>query len=112
MSGKFLGEFELHVMLAIAQLREGATGASIRSEIEERTGRTVAVGALYATLSRLGEKALLEFTVFPPRSARGGRAKKCYRLTPAGRDAAAHSSTMLRRMMQGVSLVLGSGDGS
>jgi DNA-binding PadR family transcriptional regulator len=112
MSGRFLAEFELHVMLAIARLKENASGASIRHEIEERTGRVVAVGALYATLSRLGEKALLEFTISLPQSTRGGRAKKRYRLTPAGREAAEHSSNMLRRMMQGTRFAPQSGDGS
>ncbi len=112
MPGKFLAEFELHVMLAIARLADNASGASIRHEIEERTGRSVAVGALYATLSRLGNKALLDFSISEPQSTRGGRAKKYYQLTPAGREAAEHSSAMLRRMMQGVSFVTESRDGS
>lgn len=110
MSGRFLAEFELFVMLAITRLGEDATGASIRHDIEERTGRLVAVGALYATLSRLGEKGLLDFFVSEPQPTRGGRARKHYFLSPAGREATEHSSTMLRRMMSGAGLVAESGD--
>ena len=54
MPGKFLAEFELYVMMAIARLGDGAYGATVRREIEERTGRPVSIGALYATLARLG----------------------------------------------------------
>jgi PadR family transcriptional regulator PadR len=56
MPGQFLAEFELYVMLAIARLGDDAYGASIRRDIEGRTGRPVSVGALYATLARLGDK--------------------------------------------------------
>ena len=50
MAGKFLAEFELYVMLAIARLGDEAYGARVRQAIEERTGRPVPIGALYATL--------------------------------------------------------------
>jgi DNA-binding PadR family transcriptional regulator len=107
MPGRFLAEFELYVMLAIARLGEEAYGASIRREIEERTGRPVSIGALYATLGRLGDKALLEFEVSDPRPEPGGRARKYCRLTPDGHAALAHSTEMLRRMMEGLDPVPG-----
>ena len=63
---RFLAEFELYVMLAAARLGEEAYGLAIRREIEARTGRPVSVGALYATLARLGEKGLMEFEESEP----------------------------------------------
>lgn len=102
---RFLAEFELYVMLAVARLGEEAYGVSIRREIEGRTGRPVSVGALYATLSRLGDKGLMDFEVSEPRPVPGGRARKYCRLTSAGRAALEHSTTMLSRMMDGVDLV-------
>lgn len=54
--GKYLGEFEQLVLLAVARLDEGAYGMSIRREIEARSGRHVAIGAVYATLERLLDK--------------------------------------------------------
>ena len=54
--GDFLGEFEVYVMLALAHQGADAYGVTIRREIEARTGRTVAIGAVYATpeLGRFG----------------------------------------------------------
>jgi DNA-binding PadR family transcriptional regulator len=102
--GDFLGEFELYVLLAIVQLQDEAYGIRIRQEIDRRTGREIAVGALYATLGRLSEKALVTFTVSDPEPVQGGRARKYYRLTPAGQRALRHSTTMLTRMMAGAPL--------
>ena len=48
-----LGEFEQSVLLAIVHLKDDAYGVTIRREIESRTGRSVAVGALYTALHRL-----------------------------------------------------------
>ena len=102
MPGKFLAEFELYVMLAIAHLGDDAYGAAIRRAIEERTGRPVSIGGLYATLARLQDKDLLSFHVSAPQPVRGGRAKKHYKLTRKGQAALSHSTEMLRRMMQGM----------
>ena len=102
MGGKFLAEFELYVMLAIARLGDGAYGAAVRQEIEDRTGRPVSIGALYATLRRLGDKGLLAFEEEEARPGRPGRARKFCRLTAAGATALSHSATMLQRMMEGV----------
>lgn len=99
--GAFLGEFELYVMLALAQLGADAYGVTIRQQIEQRTGRDVAIGAVYATLSRLEEKGLVRHVLSAPQPVPGGRARKCYVLTPQGRDALTHATSMLARMMQG-----------
>lgn len=101
----FLAEFELYVMLAVARLGDEAYGVTIRHEIEERTGRPVSVGALYATLARLGQKELMEFEMSDPRPVPGGRARKYCRLTAEGRSALAHSAGMLARMMDGLGFV-------
>ena len=102
MPGVFLGEFELYVMLAIARLRGDAYGGAVRKEIEKRTGRRPAVGALYATLDRLGAKGFLEFEVPEQAPGQRGRPRKYCRLTPAGDQALSHSSAMLQRMMDGL----------
>jgi len=101
-TGHFLAEFELYVMLAIARLGDRAYGAAVRREIENRTGRPVSVGALYATLARLGDKGLVEFSISAPEPTRGGRSRKQCALTRAGKGALEHSTEMLTRMMEGV----------
>lgn len=107
MPDKFLAEFELYVMLAVARLGDDAYGVTIRREIEGRTGRPVSVGALYATLGRLGDKGFVAFSNSPPRPVKGGRSRKYCALTEAGRSALAHSTTMLSRMMEGVEVTEG-----
>ena len=54
--GDFLGEFEIYVMLALDRLGLEAYGVTIRQEITARTGREVAIGAVYATLARLEDE--------------------------------------------------------
>ncbi|MDJ0766956.1 MAG: helix-turn-helix transcriptional regulator [Myxococcota bacterium] len=102
--GQFLAEFELYLLLAMTRLGETAYGVTIRQEIEERTGRPVSIGAVYATLGRLGDKGLVDFRESDPTPVRGGRSRKFYHLTPAGKKALLHSTTMLARMMDGVQL--------
>jgi PadR family transcriptional regulator len=101
--GDFVGEFELYVMLALARLGADAYGVTIRREIEARTARTIAIGAVYATLARLEEKGLVQFRVSAPQPVQGGRARKYFTLTAAGTRALRHSTAMLARMMDGLS---------
>jgi DNA-binding PadR family transcriptional regulator len=112
MTGTFLAEFELYVMLAVAGLRDEAYGAAMRREIEERTGRPVSIGALYATLGRLEEKGLVIREVEDPEPGQRGRPRKYCRLTPAGEEALRHSTEKLRRMMDGVSWLTRPAEGS
>jgi len=99
--GDFVGEFELYVMLALEHLAPEAYGVAVRQEIERRTGRDVAIGAVYATLGRLEDKGLVGFSLSEPQPVQGGRARKHFSLTADGRRALKHSTTMLRRMLDG-----------
>ena len=100
----FLAEFEMYVLLAVAQLGDDAYGLSVRKCIESRTGRPVSVGALYTTMARLASKGYLE--MLPPDSGSGrrGRPRRYCSLTAEGRTAVSHSVAMLRRMADGARL--------
>lgn len=100
----FLGEFEQLVLLAVARLDGEGYGMSLRREIEERTGRSVSIGALYATLERLEDKALVSSRTGEPSPSRGGRARRFYRIEPAGARALHRSRDMLEAMWDGVSV--------
>ena len=102
MAGRFLAEFELYVMLAIAQLGADAYGAAVRQEIETRTQRPVSIGALYATLARLEAKGLITVRTARSEPGRRGRARRYCRLTSTGTAATRHSAVMLTRMMTGL----------
>lgn len=107
MPDRFLAEFELYVMLAIAQTGDEAYGAAVRQEIERRTQRPVSIGALYATLARLEAKDLITVKTARRLAGQRGRARRYCRLTPQGTAALRHSTAMLARMMHGLKLELG-----
>jgi DNA-binding PadR family transcriptional regulator len=104
MGRDYLGEFEQVVLLAVARLRDDAYGAAIKSEIEERTGRGVTIGALYATLDRLEAKGFVRSWFGDPSPERGGRSKRNFELLPAGSEALSRSREMMAQMWKGVRL--------
>jgi DNA-binding PadR family transcriptional regulator len=97
-----LGAFEQAVLLALAQLGQGAYGVPIRREIEARTGRLVSIGALYTALERLERKGLVSSTMSDPTPERGGRSKRVYQLRPAGAEALRQTRALLERMWAGL----------
>jgi DNA-binding PadR family transcriptional regulator len=98
----FLGEFEQLVLLALLHLGDSAYAINAREEIERRTGRSVTRGAVYVTLDRLEKKGYLESRLADPTPERGGRAKRYYKVRPAGIAALEHSRATLQRMWQGL----------
>lgn len=99
---KSLGEFEILVLAALLRLAEDAYGAKVRTEIESRANRAVSVGALYATLGRLEDKGLVQSYTGGATSARGGRAKRYYTLTPLGQEKLNVAVRGLNAMLKGV----------
>jgi DNA-binding PadR family transcriptional regulator len=79
-----LGSFEQAVLIAILRLKDGAYGRAILKEVQARLDRDVAPGAVHATLDRLQKKALLSSTLGSGTPVRAGRARRYYRLMPAG----------------------------
>ncbi len=100
-----LGEFEQVVLLAILRLTDAAYGVSIRSEIEVCTGRKVSPGALYTTLERLEGKGLVTGRSGEPTPERGGRAKRFYTVTKAGRGRLVAAQTAFRSLLVGLDLL-------
>ena len=98
----YLGEFEQLVLWAILRLAGEADGVSIRRLLEERAGRTVSIGALYATLDRLEHKGYTASKPGVSSPLRGGRPRRGYRVTAAGQRALEQSRRMLEAMWDGV----------
>ena len=99
-----LGEFDQIVLLAIAYQGADAYGVTIRREIARRTGRNVAIGALYTALDRLERKGLVSSSMSDPTPERGGRSRRYYTLRAAGAAALRHSRERLERMWAGLEL--------
>lgn len=79
-----LGEFEYFILSSVARLGEDAYGAAIKKDLEAVTGRQCSLGALYTTIDRLEQKALIKTRLGEPSPERGGRAKRMVRITAKG----------------------------
>lgn len=85
MKGTYLGEFEEVVLLAVDIRTGDAYGASVVNEIELQLSRSVNLGAVHTSLHRLEEKGLVKSEMGGATGERGGRSKRLYRVTNAGR---------------------------
>ena len=97
-----LGEFEQLVLLAILHLGDDVYGVPIVDEIERRTGRKVAPAAVYVTLRRLEQKGLLSSWMSDPTAERGGKARRCVKVTRAGQTLLRESRAVLDQMWRGL----------
>lgn len=101
-----LGEFEQLVLLAVLRLGSDAYGATIRREIERRTGRELSISAVYTTLQRLEKKGLVRTRMGDPLPERGGRRRKYVELLPAGARALKVAYDAFAGMTAGIELRL------
>ena len=99
---EFLGNFEQLLLLAILRLDGEAYGVSVRREIERCTGRSITIGAVYATLDRLEEKGLVSSWMAEPTNERGGRAKRLFRVEPRGAASLRNTLNSTRAMLKGL----------
>ncbi|MEM7297119.1 MAG: helix-turn-helix transcriptional regulator, partial [Bacteroidota bacterium] len=81
-----LGEFEEVVMLTVAILTDDAYGFAIIEEMEARLNRKVSIGALQTVLRRLEKKGYLSSELGEATNVRGGKRKRFFHLTSAGKD--------------------------
>ena len=91
-------------MLALLRLGDSAYGMSVRREIETRTGRDIAIGAVYATLDRLEAKGMVESTTGEATPERAGRAKRMFLPTASGLAALQASRDAVASMSKGLDL--------
>lgn len=80
-----LGEFEEVILLLTGILGEEAYAYKIAEEFESQTGRSVSIGAVHSTLTRLEEKGFLKSGMGKATAERGGRRKRIYTITAYGK---------------------------
>ncbi|MCB0593809.1 MAG: helix-turn-helix transcriptional regulator [Lewinellaceae bacterium] len=98
MKGTHLGEFEELVLLVVGILTDEAYGVAVAEEIEKQTGRSVSLSPVHSALYRLEEKGYVESELGGATKTRGGRRKRIYQLTTAGR-AALEETRMIRNRL-------------
>lgn len=94
MKGTHLGEFEEIVLLTIAGLVDEAYSVAICDELARYTGREAKLGVVHAVLNRLEEKNLVKSKLGDATSMRGGKRKRYYTVTAAGKAALVKSKEM------------------
>ena len=102
-----LGEFEQMVLLAILRLGENAYGVTIREEIAACADREPAPGALYTTLDRMEQKGVVRSWLGGATAQRGGKAKRYFAVTKAGRGALVNAQRAYQSLLKGLDLLGG-----
>jgi PadR family transcriptional regulator, regulatory protein PadR len=93
-------------MLAILHLADQEDrevyGVPIVDEIDRRTGRPVSRVAVYIALRRLERRGLVHTWMGAPVAERGGKARRCVKVTHSGLDALQDAREALTRMWAGL----------
>ena len=98
-----IGNFEQIVLTAIVRCGDDAYGVTIHEAAEELSGhKSIALGAVYATLDRLEDKNLISSWLSDPTPERGGRSKRHYKLEQDGARALRDSVLTARRICDAV----------
>jgi DNA-binding PadR family transcriptional regulator len=101
-----LGEFEQLVLLAILHLsaagEDDVYGVTIVDEIERRSGRSASRVAVYIALRRLEQKGLVNTWMGDPVAERGGKARRCVKVTRTGLTALRESRHAIEQMWRGL----------
>src|SRR6478736_22938 len=87
MKGTYIGELEELVLLTVGILHPDAYGVAVMDELDKQAGRSINISAVHAVLTRLEEKGMLKSKMSEPTEERGGRSKRVFLLTAAGKRA-------------------------
>jgi PadR family transcriptional regulator PadR len=85
MTQQSLGEFEELVLLMVAALHNEAYGVAILEGLEEKLKKKVNISAVHVALKRMEEKGFVKSKFGGITEERGGRRKKYYSITAAGK---------------------------
>jgi DNA-binding PadR family transcriptional regulator len=106
MRPRSLGTLELPVLLAVARLGDDAYGLAIRRDVSGLTQHDYSVGAIYTTLERLEDKGLVSSRTTDPTPRRGGRARRHFYPTAAGRRALHEAKRLAASAWSGVGTLI------
>jgi DNA-binding PadR family transcriptional regulator len=84
MTRSALGEFEHHVLLALARVGGRAHAAPIVAELESATGRSVSAAAVFIALRRLELRGYARSSKREARPGEGGPGRRTFQITAAG----------------------------
>ena len=104
MSTKPPAEFELAVLLSVARLADDAYSLRIARDVSAARGHEYSVGAVHTALQRIEDKGSVRSWMSEPLPVRGGRSRRHYELTAAGKRALRDAEARTARVWAGVDL--------
>jgi PadR family transcriptional regulator PadR len=104
--GTNIGEFEELVLLAVGILQDEAYSISVAKEINKATRRKIIFTVVHAALIRLEQKGFLESTLRGATNERGGRSKRFFKISAAGKKALLKAKSQRDQMWQLVPKVI------
>jgi DNA-binding PadR family transcriptional regulator len=99
---RILTRSEEYVLLTVWRLQDDAYSLQIRETISDITGHDWSLGSIYTPLERLEKRGLLTSKLSAETPERGGRKKRIYRLTNAGKRELVQIRTVGEAMWAGI----------
>jgi DNA-binding PadR family transcriptional regulator len=103
-ASNLLGEVEQLVLLSVLRLGDEAYAVPMRALIKQDAGVSLSRGTMYVTLERLERKGYVTSWFSDPQAVRGGKARRYFRLKPAGLKALERSQQALAELTRGTVL--------
>lgn len=100
MHRRYIGELEELVLLMVGILQEEAYGITVMQELEKQADRSINISTVHATLHRLEKKGYLKSQLGGATATRGGRRKRYFVLTIAGRHVLQEVYELRRNLWQ------------
>ena len=91
---------KLVVLLTVATLVNDAYSVNICDELSKHAGREVKLGVVHSVLNRLETKGLLKSELGEATAARGGKRKRFYFLTTAGKTSLVRAKQIRDQLWQ------------
>ncbi|MEM9895847.1 MAG: helix-turn-helix transcriptional regulator [Bacteroidota bacterium] len=83
---KNIGNLEETILLLILSMQDDAYGFSVSESYRKHTGKSISISAVHTVLSRLEKKGLIYSEMKGATEERGGRRKRMFFSTSAGRQ--------------------------
>jgi DNA-binding PadR family transcriptional regulator len=103
--GERLGEFEELLLLTLLALADEPYVVAVQQYLERSANRRISLGAVYAGLDRLEIKGLVRSALGEATPERGGKRKRLFTVTAAGRRTAEE----MRRVREAIWRVIETG---
>ena len=99
-----LGDLEQRILVVLMRLGPDAYGVPVVDELNRHLRRPVLRPSVYLALRRLETKGFVRSRLGDPEARRGGRARRYFELTAAGRRVLRESHRAWQRLWEGIVL--------